>query len=407
MVRYELKKMLARTGSRVAFGILGVVLLIAGYFSMMNITYVNEQGAEENGPAAIHKLKEEVREWEGSLTEERIAEVLEKDRKIRQAKEQQSADLQQDNMTLGKMQGYQEILMLMLSSYSGFQEYNYPLDTLTADDTKRFYKNREDQLKIWLDTKAKEKYSESEKEFLLEQYGKLKTPLYYEFSEGWTSFFSNVHTVQTMIVLVLGFLLSGLFAREVQLRADAVFFTSYYGRTKAVKAKLLAGVLLTTVVYWSVMLLYSLLILGIIGLDGAFCMIQTSMVEWNTFYNITMIQKYLLILFGGYIGTMFFEGLTMLISAKTKSAVLAVMTPFVLGFLPGYLTMINIPMISKIVGVLPNRLLQFSMALRSFELYSVGGQIMGSVPILLVGYGVLTPFLYPMVYRVFRRIEVK
>lgn len=407
MVKYELKKMLSRTGSRAAFGILGVVLLIAGYFAVVNITYVNEQGVAETGPAAIHKLKEKVREWEGNLTEERIAEVIEKDRKIRQTKEWQSTDVQQNDMAYSRMLGYYDIYRLLVYSYCDFREYDYYRpETLTAADAPRFYENRVNQLQKWLDTEAKEKYSESEKEFLLTRYREMEKPLYYEFHRGWTQFFEYAPTVQMFMVFVLGYLLAGLFAREVQLKTDAVFFTSCYGRNKAVHAKILAGAVLTTVVYWGTMLLYSLLVLGIIGFDGASCMIQVRS-GWKSFYNITMLQEYLLILCGGYIGILFFAFLTMLISAKTKSSVLAVMTPFILIFLPSFLPTIEIPVISKVIGLLPDQLLQIGQALLLFETYSVGDRVMGSVPILLVGYGVLSTLLYPLVYRVFRRMEVK
>lgn len=71
--------------------------------------------------------------------------------------------------------------------------------------------------------------------------------------------------------MVLGFLCAGIFSGEFQLKANAVFYSSYYGRNKAVWAKVKAGAIIITAIYWAVMLLYTMLVLGILGVDGANC----------------------------------------------------------------------------------------------------------------------------------------
>ena len=42
-----------------------------------------------------------------------------------------------------------------------------------------------------------------------------------------------------------GFICAGIFADDFQTKADAVFFSTKYGRTKAVKTKILAGIVTT------------------------------------------------------------------------------------------------------------------------------------------------------------------
>ena len=321
MVKYEIKKILSRTGSRIALFLLGLLVLFCGFGAMRNVAYVNEQGKEEVGPSAIRKLKTEVARWEGELTTEKLTKVLEEHQRISQTEEWNSTNMRESNKAFGWTQGYRDIYYLLIRAYCGFQDYDYyVVNRLTAADMPHFYENRIKQLQEWLDTAAKDRFNKMEKEFLLAQYQKLETPLYYEFHRGWTQLFEIAPTVQMIMVMILGYLLSGLFAREVSLKADAVFFTSFYGRNKAVQAKVTAGFLLSTVVYWSTMAIYSLLVLGMIGIDGAGCMIQIRS-GWKSIYNITMLQEYLLILFGGYVGMLFFAALTMLISAKTKSAV--------------------------------------------------------------------------------------
>ena len=105
-----------------------------------------------------------------------------------------------------------------------------------------------------------------------------------------------------ILTLVLGFLCAGIFSGEFQLKANAVFYSSYYGRNKAVWAKVKAGAIIITAIYWAVMLLYTMLVLGILGVDGANCPIQSSMSGWKSIYNITNAQEYILIVLGGYLG---------------------------------------------------------------------------------------------------------
>ena len=59
--------------------------------------------------------------------------------------------------------------------------------------------------------------------------------------------------------------------------------------------------------------------------------------------------------------------------------------------------------VNMILGLLPDRLLQVGNALGYFDLYTLGGRVIGAVPILLVLYGILTVAVLPIVYRCFVR----
>lgn len=123
-------------------------------------------------------------------------------------------------------------------------------------------------------------------------------------------------------------------------------------------------------------------------------------------YAPTMIMITVLILAGGYIGCLFLAFLGMLVSAKTKSAVIAVTVPFVLIFLPSFLMNLDHPVINKVICLLPDQLLQMGTALGYFSLYPLGGRIVGAVPILMVLYPVLTAVLIPAVYLMYGRKQI-
>ena len=204
--------------------------------------------------------------------------------------------------------------------------------------------------------------------------------------------------------LILGYLAAGIFANEFKWKSDAVFFSARYGRDKAAGAKIGAGFVMVTALYWSAVLVYTLLTLGCLGFDGWNCPIQVDM--WKVFYHLTMWQTWVLTAAGGYIGSLFFVFLTMWVSAKTKSSLVAVTVPFLLIFLPSFLDNLNIDKLSKLLGLLPDQLLQIYQALRYFYVYEIGGKIFNAMTLLVVVYSLLTVVLVPMMCRDFRRKEI-
>lgn len=104
-------------------------------------------------------------------------------------------------------------------------------------------------------------------------------------------------------------------------------------------------------------------------------------------------------------GTLFILLLTMLVSARTKSPVLAVTIPFILLFLPGFINGINSAVIGKIVGLLPDRLLDINQTLKLFSLYEIGGKVLGSLHILPILYGTLSVLLIPIIYQTYRKLS--
>lgn len=412
MVYYEIKKVFSKTSNKIAVLILIFLLGIICNFAVHDVEYTNEEGNHESGLLALHKLKEMKKEWEGELTEEKLIQVIEENARINETPEAQSKDIQQQNIAYSKKQGFDDIRMMFADFYSGFQEWDYwTIDYLKPEDVKNFYSNRVESLKEYLYSPEEDAVShflsEKEKAFLVKQYEKMETPLIYEDFIGWDESEYNAPMLIMFMCLILGFLVAGIFSSETKLKADSIFFSAYHGRKKAVLAKLVAGLAIVTGLYWLVMLLYSAIVLGILGTSGADCMIQISLGGYKSFYNITFFQRHLLILFGGYIGTLFVILVTMLVSAKTKSAVLSVMVPFILLFIPAFLSGGDSHILNQILMVLPDQLMQLGKPLKTFSLVELGGRVTGVLNVLFPVYAVLSVILWPVVYQVYRRAEVK
>ena len=409
MVKYEIKKIFSTLSNKIALGLLAMMVLLSAWMAVSNVEWVNETGDPETGFTAIGKLRSAQKEWSGILDEDRLQQILRENQRIAATPEALSRDYQQNDIAYGWRQGFRPVLDMMNQAYaSGFQEFDwYTNERITPDQVGDFYPNRTKLMKQWLYDETGSAYrlfTEKEKLYLVEQYETLDTPFYYSYAEGWEQLLYNSPFVIMVGALILGYLAAGIFANEFKWKSDAVFFSARYGRDKAAGAKIGAGFVMVTALYWSAVLVYTLLTLGCLGFDGWNCPIQIDL--WKVFYHLKLWQAWALTAVGGYIGSLFFVFLTMWVSAKTRSSLFAVTVPFLLIFLPSFLDNLNIDKLSKFLGLFPDQLLQIYQALRYFYVYEIGGKVFNAMTLLMVIYSLLTVVLAPMMYRDFRRKEI-
>lgn len=407
MLRYEIKKCLSKTANKIGLLILTVVLIIVSYFAATYVDYVDEDGNNRTGIIAVRSLRDMKNQWAGYITEDVLREVIEQNALVNASAEYQSNDVQENNKAYSKKQGFSDIRDMINHAFCGFREYNYyRADSVTTEEVSEFYTKRISNLEEWLySDEAKDQFTDMEKQFLIKQYEQLEIPLYYEYADGWIALLEYAPSIIMLTVLITSFFVSGIFSNEFQLKADAIYFSTKYGRNKAVKSKVEAGGIIITIIYWVVVLLYSAIVLGILGADGANCAIQAGFGSWKSFYNITYFENYLLTMVGGYIGSLFILTISMLISAKTKSTVLSVTVPFIFVFLPSFLS--GFSALTEILGLLPDQLLQMNVAIKYFNLYQFGDRVIGAVPIIMILYAVLYVLMVPILYRVYQKAEIK
>lgn len=407
MLRFEIKKVFSKTVNKIALLILVVALLVVSFFAVNSVDYVDENGTSTSGIAAARNLRNDKNQWSGYLTDNVLSEAILKNEEIIASPEYLSKDVKENDKAYAKMQGFSDIRTIINKAFCSFNEYDYyRANSVTSDEVRNLYERRITNLTEWLNSdEIKDNFSKDEKEFLIAQYNELETPFYYEYSDGWKALLEYAPSIMMLLVLILGFLVSSIFSNEFQLKADSIFFSAKLGRNKAINAKMRAGFLIITAVYWGTMLIYSAVVLGSLGTDGANCMIQTGLGGWKSFYNITCLQDYFLTMAGGYLGSLFILTLSILVSAKTHSTTLAVTVPFILLFIPSFFSGISV--LSKGLGLLPDQLLQVSQAVNLFNLYKIGGKVVGAIPIIMILYFILYCILLPMLYSVYQKAEIK
>lgn len=413
MVRYELKKIFGSFGGKVTLVLYAAVVVLSCWLAAageLNVgsVWVNEQGSRETGPAAVKKMQAARAEWTGWLNQDMLTRAVQENARINATPQAQSNDVRQNDIAFGWKQGFDPIRELINRSYSpGFRHYDYyTADGITAIDEHTFYSNRVKLVREWLNDKSdvgESTFTQQEKDYIISQYESLQTPFYMEYHDGWYQLLENGIFIPMLGILILSFALSGIFSGEFKWKADALYFSTTYGRTKGTSAKIKAGLLLITLLYWAGILVYSLFTLTYLGFGGGNTVIQVRL--WKSLYNITMRQAWVLAVSCGYLGNLFLGILTMLISAKTKSAAVAVSMPFVMIFIPVILQG-TVDALSTFASLMPSTLLEFYQHLSTFDLVTVFGKVFRVADLCIPLYGLLTLILVPILYREYRTKQI-
>lgn len=415
MVWFEIKKVLGRPSGKIALFLFICVIILSFWTTVFGdeygeLVWVNEQGDAEYGFAAHQKLRKAQNEWAGELDEERLADIIRELNRIAATPEARSEDYQQRDIAFGWKLGVEPVRTLLYRTFSpGLQDFDYYLaDNLSPSVAGEFYSHRVELLRSYLyeeDNTEADLLSSREKEYLISQYEKLEGPIYYDYHRGWYQVLSNLAFIMLLGTLVLGYLVSGIFSNEFKWKSDAVFFTTYHGRSKAVSAKIKAGVILVSVLYWGGVLICTLFTLCFCGFDGGNCAIQF---DWyRSFYNLTYWETYLLYVVSCYIGILFMMFLCMWVSAKTRSAVFATTIPFILIFVPNFFANSDLAYaLSDVLALLPDKMFDLVQHLKYFDVYDLGFTVVGAWPLLFVIYTVLAAVLVPVMYREFRTKQI-
>ena len=214
MLRYEIKKVFSKSKNRIAVIVLFVVLAITSILTINRVEYVDENGNSSVGISAARYLREAKNQWSGYLTADTLSKALEENRTINSSKEALSDDITEQNKAYAKKQGIAGIMDVIICAFSDYRDYNYYVTNQVSDDeVGTIYERRISTLKNWLES-GEERFTQAEKDFMIQKYKELKTPFYYKYIDGWAALLQNISTFILVLALVIGFLVSGIFSDD-------------------------------------------------------------------------------------------------------------------------------------------------------------------------------------------------
>ena len=341
ILKYELKKMFSKKINRILLIAALLAAVALSVFAVGSARYVDENGEAHTGFMAARRLSADRNRWAGELTGDKIAQVVGSRQEINS-----KYSYQVPNEEYGKT----------IQSYSDIE--NFVIGVLTPDtdwDESVLYRLEDGQ--------ARELYSiyEGNLQEMAQEYG--ATPEQQHFLGS---------------------------------RSDAAFFPAKYGRTKATKNKVLAGMLAATVVYFAGMGIMLVLSLGVMGLSGFSTPYQID--QPYSIYAMTYGQYFLLTVLCGYIASLLAASVTMLIAARMRSASVAVCVPFLLfcvmpfigRALSAFLTFFKLT---------PDMLVNVIECAKSPNVFQIGDLVFRQIPCIMLLYFIVSLLLLPFVYR--------
>lgn len=394
MLKYELKKIFTKRINQVILAAALLVGILLSCFAVGSVFYVDENGDSPKGLNTWRLLAEDKNQWKGELTGEKIAEALRIDRAL----SAQYPDGVPDDVYGSEMQDYSDIRDFVINVLTPDSSWDASvLDQLTDEQAEDIYDIYRENL-----SKMAEEYGTTpeEKDLLNRIYEKIEIPLVYEAKDSWDTMMMYVETYAIILAVIAGFLAAGIFSGEFRPGVEDVFLAAKYGRSRAVKNKIIAGVLMTTVVYWSGMLILSLISFAIMGTSG----FSTPVQIWETYsiYIMTYGEYYLLSLLCGYIASLFCASLTMLVTVKMHTAGVAVCIPFFLLCMMPFVGR-ALPSFSAFFNLMPDMLINIIECIKAPILYQIGSVVFRQIPLIMVIYAAAAVALLPIVYRSYRR----
>ena len=374
MLKYELIKIFSKRINRVVLAVTLFIAVISSCFAIGSLRYTDEEGKNHTGITAGRLLAADINQWQGELTPDKIYEVI---------------------------NGYKELSAKYPDGIPDTEWNEDILYKLTDEQMQDIYTIYKDNM-----GKLAEEYGTTpeKKDFLESIYEKIKLPLTFKAKDSWDTMTMYVQTYAILLAVAIGFLAAGIFSAEFRPGAEDVFLASRYGRSKAVRNKIAAGILMATIVYWAGMALLSLISFAVMGTSGFFTPYQIS--DPYSIYVMTFGQYYLLILAGGYIASLFGAALTMLVTVKMHTPNLAVCIPFILQCMMPFIAR-ALSSFDAFFNLMPTMLTNVLNTVRAPILVQIGPFVFRLIPFLLVLYSVLFVGLLPLIYRCYSRYGIK
>ena len=397
MIRYELKKIISKKINRLLFLILLALTFVFSYFAMVSNFYVDEKGVEQTGIGSVRKLAQDRSRWKGILTPEIIEQV------VRQRQETEKIYAGQIPNTIygQEIQGYYDIVTMVNGVLRADKEYEpTAILGMPAENAKKIYQLREQNIQKIISIYAK---SEAQKDFLTKKYRAVPTPFYYEPYEAWDILSRYTNTLGLLMILLLTIPVSAIFTEEFQTGAEAVFFSTRLGKSRAIWSKIGAALVLVTAVYWGIMLLFSAINLAVMGSSGHSVYYQ---IDFSySIYPLTFLQKHFLILWCEYIACLLAASTAMLLAAKTRKNAVAIFLPFVLFAVSPFIAR-EMPF-KTFFQLTPDQLMNVNNCLRFYYIYEAGGVVFRQIPFIVWFYAILSPVLLPFVYKAYNKSRGK
>ncbi len=396
MIRHEWRTI---TRNRLCQVLLLSVILLAvflSYLAIENSIDSDEDYDKGYSLASVRQLVEKKNQCKGFLTPAKIRGIVEKgDTSGKNDSEVQNKE--------NRPAAYFDIVFFASSAFYGEHgDDDDPLAILREKpgNIEKIYDRYRENLKAQSEEYGKTK---EQREFLLKKFWEIKMPVSYEAFESWAGVFKYIEVFSIILLIISAFISARIFAQEFQYRTDSVFFSTMHGRGKAIRGKIMAGFLLTTGIYWIGIGILCLICFSIMGTSGGGTMFQVD--SPYAIYIVSFRQLCIIAALCGYIACLLASSISMLVAAKTRGTIIAIVIPLLLFLITPFIVR-NIRVQYDFLTLLPYHLNNVLNCSRIPYIYQIGSFVFRQIPFLMLVYFGIAVLLIPLTYQCYRKIIV-
>lgn len=404
LIKYELMKILRRKATVVIMLVSLIVTIFLFALPVLQFQTYNEEGVMKGLDGIAFKKTQDVSE---KLTDAYVTAAVNDVKALFQNPENVGYDgTEQFLIGSAYWEGIaprESMLDLIASAYVAPGEsagYN-SLPDLDISAGANFYQARDKKIQMLLDDPSRE-LSDAQKDYWLDMNSHVNTPLEYGYHESWEIILTSFELLMFALLAVC-IVIAPVFAGEYQAGTDAVILAAKYGKTKLIRAKIIASMLFGMAAFTVHIIAAFGIVLAAFGFDGWHLPVQILSITIP--YPWTMLEAVLINLGIVYLVLLAMISLTLLLSAKMKSPyfVLIILVPVL--FLPMFFVPDGTSGIYNLVlFLMPYR--SVIPEIGKYISYQLGGAVSDIFLVRAILYAVLVLILLPFARLGFKKHQV-
>ncbi|MCD3218131.1 hypothetical protein G8S55_13100 [Clostridium botulinum C] len=407
LTKLELKKIRCNKAVKGACFLLILYILIAVIGSIHSAySYTTNTTEPLKGMKAIKQNKLYAEKTKGYLDDKKIENVINYYYKLKSNKNNVDSEGFFKNEAYINWAPYGDIQSLIATSYSDIKTYDYKIiDKLTPNNSKQFYGNRVKKIKDFLELDYEySHFNKADAKAIMKEAKNLSTPMYYDYTDGWSKLMDNFFFLNIGIILILCFSVCNVFTEDIYNGMSLVVLPTIHGKSKLAASKIKASIMFSSIAYLIFNGLFAGSLLMFYGAEGWNCQFQIIPSYFLSVYNVKFYQGYILAIIVGLCALLFMITLTLLLSNILKKAFITMGTVTVLLLGPILLTTDKLTRIpTNIIELLPVKAINFGYTLRQQSMYNVFGTeiLRGYItPIILL---ILSIILIPFIVKLYNK----
>lgn len=406
LIKYEFLKILRKKSTLIVMAV--SLLLTAFLFGLPVIQYQTyTQDKVIKGTEGIAYNKEQYANLSVPLSEEYITETIREVQELFENPENVGYD-GNEQFLIGDaywndIAPREKLLNMIAKTYVSPNEnvgYNSFPD-LEVTNGANFYQAMKTKIEILLNTPSRG-LSDEQKEYWSKMANKVDTPLQYGYYEGWEIIITSLELLM-FAILSICIVVAPAFSGEYQAGTDAVILSSKYGKTKLIRAKIIASFLFGVLAFTLHILVACGLPIAAFGIDGWNLPMQIA----NTTipYPFTFLQAALVSIGIIYLVLFAMISLTLLLSSKMKTPYLVLIVIVPVLFIPIFISPNGTTGIYNLtLLLLPYHAIMPEIG--KYISYQFGGLVLDAFSTRAILYAILTIILLPFAQAEFKKHQV-